>query len=309
LLKRSLATSLTVVAVAIALACAALRAPDHGARETGRLFFWEVESPRPDGGSAHLLGSVHFGREDFLFDPAIQEAFEASDLLVMELDPDDVTPEKMSALLDEMGRLPEGETLADVLPPELYQALADRLWKSGYSIAGLDPFKPWVAVTFLSSLAIQSDGLSEEEGVESHFLERATGKIETVGLETPRQQMALFDALPPELQQEMLRGLLEEGDAFRDATDAIIEAWLRGDTERVAELSSIGSQDDEGARAFQRIMYLERNRNMAAEIARRIDQGGRLFVVVGAGHMVGAGGIPALLEERGYTVRQIEKTQ
>lgn len=309
MLKRSLTIPLAIVAAAIALACATGGAPDHGARETGQLFFWKVESPRPESGSAHLLGSVHFGRPDFHFDPVIQEAFEAADALMMELDPDDVTPEKMSALLDEMGRLPEGQTLADVLPPDLYQALAEALWEKGYSIAGLDPFKPWVAVNFLSSLEIESDGLTKEQGVESRFAERAQEDMETIGLETPEQQMALFDALPLELQLEMLRGLLEEGEAVRDATDAIIEAWLRGDAQRVAELSSVGSQQDEGARDFHRIMYLERNQNMAAEIARRVDQGGRWFVVVGAGHVVGARGIPALLEQRGYTVRRIEKTQ
>ena len=55
-------------------------------------------------------------------------------------------------------------------------------------------------------------------------------------------------------------------------------------------------------------MYLARNRNMARGIAGLIDQGGEWFVVIGAAHMVGTEGIPALLAKRGYLVRQIEKT-
>jgi len=306
--KRGLATPLAILAAAIALACATGGAPDHGARETGRLFFWKVESPSRADGSAHLLGSVHFGRPDFRFDPAIQEAFRGSDALVMELDPDDVTPEKMSALLLEMGLLPEGETLPDTLSPEIYRALTDALEKSGYPISGLDPFKPWVAIIVLSGLAVQSDGLSKEQGVEAHFIARAGATMGTIGLETPEAQMAVFDAMPLELQEEILRGLLGEGDALRDATDAILEAWLRGDSERLAELALVGSHDDEGARAFHQAMYLERNQNMAREIAELIDRGGEWFVVIGAAHMVGAGGIPALLADQGYIVRQIEKT-
>ena len=94
--RQSLAARLAIVGAVIALACATASVPDHGARETGRLFFWQVESSTGARGNAHLLGSVHFGRPDFRFDPAIQEAFEASDALVMELDPEDVTAEKMS---------------------------------------------------------------------------------------------------------------------------------------------------------------------------------------------------------------------
>lgn len=306
--RRGLAAPLAIAAAVIALACATGRVPDHGALETGRLFFWKVESSTGAGGSAHLLGSVHFGRPDFRFDPAILEAFEGSDALVMELDPEDVTSERMSTLLQEMGRLPEGETLSDLISPETYDALADALQRSGYSIAGLDPFRPWVAIVFLSSLAIQSGGLSREQGVEAQFIERAGTRMETIGLETPEEQMALFERMPLEHQEEILRGLVSEGDALRYVTDAIVEAWLRGDTERLAELALIGSHDDERAKAFHQTMYLERNQTMAREIAALVDLGGEWFVVIGAAHMVGDGGIPALLEERGFTVRQIEKT-
>lgn len=306
--KRALAAPLAIVAAAIALACATGSVPDHGARETGRLFFWKVESPDGAGGNAHLLGSIHFGRADFRLDPAILKAFAGSDALVMELDPEDVTPERMSALLLEMGLLPEGEKLSDVISPETYHDLAEALQRAGYPIAGLDPFEPWVAIIALSGIAMQSGGLSREQGIESQFLERAGTRMEIIGLETPEEQMALFDNMSLDLQEEILRGLVSESEALRYETNAIVEAWLRGDTERLAEIALIGSDDDEGARAFHQAMYVERNRSMAREISALVDLGGEWFVVIGAAHMVGDGGIPALLEERGYLVRQIEKT-
>jgi uncharacterized protein YbaP (TraB family) len=306
--RRSLAAPLAIVGVVMALACATGRLPDHGARETGLLCFWKVESPTGATGEAHLLGSIHFGPPDFRFDPAILEAFDGSDALVMELDPEAVASERMSALLEEMGRLPEGETLPDLISPETYRALANALQRNGYSIAGLDPFKPWVAIISLSSLALQSGGLLKEEGVEAQLIERAGTRMETIGLETPEEQMALFDGMPLELQEEILRGLVGEGDALRHTTEAIVEAWLRGDTERLAEIALIRSRDDEGARVFYRTMYLERNQKMAREIAELVDRGGEWFVVIGAAHMVGDEGIPTLLEARGYRVRQIEKT-
>jgi uncharacterized protein YbaP (TraB family) len=120
--------------------------------------------------------------------------------------------------------------------------------------------------------------------------------------------MTLFDEMPLELQEEILRGLVGEVDAVGEVTDAIVEAWLRGDSERLAELALLGSGEGEEAEAFHRAMYLERNRKMAGRIAELIDRGGEWFVVIGAAHMVGDEGIPALLAERGYRVRQIEKT-
>ena len=306
--SQRLATRPAIVAAAFALACATGGPPDYGARETGRLCFWKVESPAGAAGLAHLLGSIHFGPPDFEFDPAIQEAYDRSDALVMELDPEEAGDERMATLLDEMGRLPEGETLSDVISPDTYDALAEALESSGYPIAVLDPFKPWVAILTLSSLAIQSGGLSKDGGVEAQLIERAGTGMETIGLETPEQQMALFDGMPLDLQEEILRGLVSEGDLLRDTTEAIFEAWLRGDTERLAELARIGPQDDEDARVFYRTMYLERNQKMAREIAELIDRGGEWFVVIGAAHMVGEAAIPTLLGERGYRVRQIEKT-
>jgi uncharacterized protein YbaP (TraB family) len=307
--KRAFSVPLAIVAAAIALACATGGAPDYGARETGRLFFWKVESPTGAGGTAHLLGSVHFGPADFRFDPAILEAFAGSEALVLELDPDDVTLERMSALLLERGMLPEGQRLSDVLSPETYDAVADAFWRSGLPIAGFEPFKPWVAILVLSGLAIQSGGLSREQGIESQLVERAGARMEIVGLETPEEQMALFDGMPLEFQEEVLRGLASEGEAIRDETNAIVEAWLRGDTERLAEIALTGFHGDERARAFHQAMYVERNHSMAGEIGALVDLGGAWFVVVGAAHMVGEQGIPALLEERGYSVRQIEKTK
>jgi hypothetical protein len=306
--RRSLAALLAIAAAAIALSCATGVLRHRGARETGLLFFWTVESPAAGSGSAYLLGSVHFGRPDFRFDPAILEGFEASGALVMELDPDEVTPERMLALLQEMGRLPEDQTLSELLSPETYRALAEALERSGYPIAGLDPFEPWVAITFLASLAVQGGGLTREEGVEAQFIERAGESMEIIGLETPEEQMTLFDEMPLELQEEILRGLVGEVDAVGEVTDAIVEAWLRGDSERLAELALLGSGEGEEAEAFHRAMYLERNQKMARGIAELIDRGGEWFVVIGAAHMVGDGGIPTLLEERGYGVRQIEKT-
>jgi uncharacterized protein YbaP (TraB family) len=50
---------------------------------------------------------------------------------------------------------------------------------------------------------------------------------------------------------------------------------------------------------FQR-MFLDRNRRMVDAVAGYLGGGGESFVVVGAGHLVGPGGMLDLVRARGY---------
>jgi uncharacterized protein YbaP (TraB family) len=49
----------------------------------------------------------------------------------------------------------------------------------------------------------------------------------------------------------------------------------------------------------------DRNRNMTKKIASYLRSGGCVFVVVGAGHLVGELGIVELLRKEGFTVEQL----
>ncbi|MDD4194832.1 MAG: TraB/GumN family protein [Syntrophorhabdaceae bacterium] len=55
---------------------------------------------------------------------------------------------------------------------------------------------------------------------------------------------------------------------------------------------------------YKKIMT-DRNRNMTKRISTYLKSGGRVFVVVGAGHMVGDEGIIELLRKEGYRVDQL----
>ncbi len=207
--------SLLIALLALSLsACASLLPP----RETGELVFWRVARADGAGGSVHLLGSLHLGREDFPFDPAITAALAGDDQLVLEVAPDELSSAALQALIRERGRLPAGRSLADELSPDTLAALEKRLAELGWPEEPWLRVKPWVVSLALAGDALSDSGFAPEHGVERSLSQSpALGGKPVRGIETAREQIERLDALPPATQELLLRDLLRErhGALFR----------------------------------------------------------------------------------------------
>jgi uncharacterized protein YbaP (TraB family) len=253
---------------------------------------------------------VHLSEQELAFDPAVDQALESSDTLVLEIDPDDMDPADLAALSVEKGHFLDGRTLDQVIAPKTWSELEARVRGLGLPIEGFRTMEPWLALLTLQMAELQLEGYDVEKGVETQLTESAVkhGKP-TQGLETAAEQLATFDDLPLDLQERQLREFLEhDGDDAGDLS-VLIEAWRRGDDTRL-EHELFGELDRDPALApFYEVFYFDRNDRMARGIAERVDSGGSWFVAVGAGHVVGARGIPSLLSQQGYLVRRIPKTR
>ena len=85
----------------------------------------------------------------------------------------------------------------------------------------------------------------------------------------------------------------------------LLEAWRKGDDARLEQEVFGELARDPSLAPYYELFYFDRNDRMAQSIAERVDAGGRWFVAVGAGHVVGARGIPSLLSQHGYRVRRV----
>jgi hypothetical protein len=302
---RSLALALS--AASFALACASVPPPPV---ETGELFLWEVQRPDGGGGVAHLLGSVHLSEQELSFDPAVDRALADADTLVLEIAPEDLDPVFLASLSIEKGHLQGGRTLDQVIEPETWSALEGRVAEYGLPIESFRPMEPWFALLTLQMLALEREGYDVEKGVETKLSEdaREYGKP-TQGLETPEQQLEVFDSLPLALQERQLREFLAQGGAESSDLSVLLEAWRKGDEARLEQELFGELARDPSLAPYYELFYFERNDRMAQGIAERVDAGGRWFVAVGAGHVVGARGIPTLLQQHGYRVRRVPKTR
>ncbi|MFN3371498.1 MAG: TraB/GumN family protein [Sphingomonadaceae bacterium] len=281
-----------------ALAAAASAAPAE--RPPLKPALWEVT----DGKSrAILFGTVHsLPRGVDWFRPHVVAALDGADRLVIET----LVPEQPNAMLPtlmRLARLPAPRPVMERVPPDWQPTLKraiDRL-KPG----PLDWYETWFVALTLTNLQAAADGFEPRIGVEAVLSERAKLRnIPIEALETPEEQLILFDALTEADQQQALLATLEQLDTARPRMQAIIAAWLAGDTSALADKINA---DFQRSPMLRQMLVEDRNARFAAWVQREMKAkpGTTLFVGVGAGHLAGPRSMQAELERRGLKVRQL----
>jgi uncharacterized protein YbaP (TraB family) len=191
---------------------------------------WRASGPGPGEGSFFLLGSIHVGHAGGVDVGAeTDEAFAASDELVVEVDLSALTAEEIAEQTARRVMLPNGQTLREMLSDETYALLEAHLGAQGTPMAAVDHLKPWAVSTFLAMLEFEEAGLRADYGVDKQFIERAVGRRPVRGLETLESQLALLDGLPPEIQEMMLADALLRMEDVKAESAKLVDAWERGD--------------------------------------------------------------------------------
>jgi uncharacterized protein len=252
----------------------------------------------------HFLGSVHVARAElYPLDARIEAAFAASDVLVLELELNQATQLQAAQRMLELGQLPPGVKLRDVIARQTWQLLEQAEQRRGLNTFGLRGFKPWFVALALTTQALAKEGFSADQGIDEHFRKAAEGRLRIEALETVDEQMSLFTGLTPEASELLLRQTLEELDHYGEQLDASFSLWQRGDAAQLDQLllePLRSTYPDLFAKLFA-----ERNQRMLTRLKRLAETPGQFFVVVGAGHLVGAGGIVDLLRAQGIVAEQL----
>ncbi len=269
------------------------------------VFLWEISSPGRSGAVLYLLGSTHASRRPHeQMDPAIEQAFAAADKLVVEVDTLQTRGSDIQRYARELGRIADGSSLGAWVSPQIHEALRAALRQQGMRPDALDGLEPWLAALTLTGNALSRLGYDPSFGVEEYFLERVQDRA-VLELEGARAQLQVLDALSREVQEAMLERTLRELGTLNHTITALSDSWQEGDAERMRTLLFGAADRAPGKAALDERLYFARNRDMVQKLAVSLEQGGVWFAVIGAGHMLGEQGIPALFAERGYRVEQI----
>ncbi|UUL81403.1 TraB/GumN family protein [Sphingomonas qomolangmaensis] len=253
--------------------------------------------------TVYLFGSIHWLKPGLgWFDDAVRDAFDSSDMLVLEtVSVDAATARRVQ---DKVGTLADGPSLPDRLPAEYRPKLAAAIAEQGYPAGAFDRTKPWLAATTLSTLPLRRAGYDPTLGVETVLTNaaQAAGKPVT-GLEERAQQLGYFDALSQEAQIAMLKVQLDGMDRATTSTDEVLAAWGRGD---VAAMGRIVSRDQHASSAaFTESVITKRNRRWAGWIVERMRRPGVVFMAVGVGHLTGGDTVQRELARLGIPVERV----
>ena len=296
------------LALAVFLAtapAAAAEAPPVIATIKAHPALWTVRSAK---GTAYLFGSVHLLPPNIDWhSPDVDAALKASDVFVFEAPMGAEGQAQTEAFVRANGMLPQNEAL-----PSLLDARARKDYREALAAAHADPatlvhMRPWLAAIVMETSALQASRYSRAGGVDLQLWDYANAqhrKIDT--FETIAEQLALLMPKDEKLEKEEFEAELKEVKTSSGEIGALVDAWCDGRIAEVARLMNKGLSTTPGA---MKLLIDDRNVRWAKRLDAMLAEPHTYFVTVGAGHLGGPHGLPALLKARGYKIEMTAAEQ
>lgn len=251
-----------------------------------------------------LFGGVHLLRPDTAWlDDDLRARFVSAERIYMEVSPEDRTAQALLPVLMRHAMLPPPATLEERLPADVRARFDAEMRRLGSDPAAMRGFRPWFAATFMTQVGLAGVGYAEPFGVEA-VLGGLAGDRAISGLERSEDGIAALGALSPADEVELVRQTLEEMPDLERLMDETVAAWLTGDLDAL-ERATISTQFRD-LPELHHALVVARNRDWADTLAGEVMSApGRVFVAVGAAHLVGPDSLVRMLEARGVAVERL----
>ena len=258
---------------------------------------WVVEG-RTGEIEAYLFGTIHALPDGVEWQtPALTKALRQSGPLVVEISELDDSGE-LATIFTELANTSGQPALSARVSKPLQSKMAQALKQGGFKDQDFASIETWAAALTLAQAVSYGD---PENGVDRVLMQQ--GK-DVLVLEGARRQLSIFDQLPERDQRDLLEAVIEEaGMDQRQQYEELVTMWLTGDMQTLARENREGMLADAELRDA---LLVKRNADWTGKITAWMAQKDPLFVAVGAAHLAGDDGLPALLAAQGYTIRRIQ---
>ncbi|MCG3883340.1 TraB/GumN family protein [Photobacterium leiognathi] len=245
----------------------------------------------------YVLGSIHAGeKEMFPLPQAFLSQWKKADALVVE-----ANILQHSAPATQNNKPPYTQETLNNEQLEKLKTIAESL-SLPYKLLTSQP--PWLTATYLQLTLAKQLNLSTDQGIDYVLLKRAEEQhIPIKSLESVEYQLSLLQNLPHN-GNGMLVETIDRWQQTKASLQCLVDVWKQGDSEKFTTLFNDTQYDPETNEA----LIFARNRHWAETLTQSPDyQSGRFMVVVGAFHLIGEQGLPALMKQAGFTVERITK--
>lgn len=244
-----------------------------------------------------MLGTIHALPNGTRWQTAaINGAIGGADLLVVEVRLGD-SALQLKAMV-ELAATPGLPPLDERVPADLRPQLAALLDRGGMAGVDFSTQETWALAIVLAGIDAPGNSINGvDRAMINYFSRRPIRELE--GL---RGQLSIFDRLPEEAQRSMLAAVVRENENTRRDPERLQRAWLAGNAATIEQSTREGFLADP---ALREALLAGRNRRWAAALLPLLAEAPRPLIAVGAAHLVGPDGLPALLQAQGYRVRRI----
>lgn len=265
------------------------------------------------GKEMYLFGSIHATKDGAENLPSyVQQAFDECDYLAVELNMDDITNNlEQSLKLAKKIMYTDGTTIKDHISKETYDSAVKLLTKHGMYTSYYDNFKPMMWISLIENVIYKEAGIDVNSSMETIMSNKAkkAGK-EILEVENIDIQVGVFDNISDKLADALISSYTEE-NAVKEAADsnnALYESWKHGEVIGDTDSEEIPEEYKADYEAYNKAILTDRNVGMADKAEQYMNDGKKVFFMVGTAHMYGDDGIVSLLKQRGYTVERVSPT-
>jgi uncharacterized protein len=257
-----------------------------------------------DHNTVYLAGSVHLLKaNDSGLPAAFDHAYGGSKALVMELDISKVDQMAMAGWMMEHGMLKDGATLRATIGEDRYRRVSAEAERLGVPMEVANMLQPWALGLQLLEMQYMQLGFDPQQGVEQQLQHRAQTDGKPIsGLETMEEQLGVLQGMSDPDQARFLDMVVTQMHDVESETQSVVRAWRTGDA---AKLASLLSDEYKSFPALYRLLVTDRNKRWVPQIEKLLHGNQDYFVVVGALHLVGDGGLLDLMRRDGYKAESV----
>jgi len=261
-----------------------------------KALLWEI-SGRNLRQPSYVFGTIHLLCEsDLQITDNLKARLNATEQLCLEMDMDD--PALMLQMMKSMNM--HGDTTLKSLLPEEDYALVARFFqrKTGFPIDVMASAKPF----YVMSMALPSTMNCPTASWELSLIKLAQDrKLETHGLETLQEQLAVIDRIPYKDQAAMLMEVIQDSARAQQDNQTLITLYKNQDIDGMQkEIASASHTTSK----YEHVLLTERNQRWVPQMIRMAAEKPTFFAV-GAGHLGGGQGVIRLLRKAGYQVKPV----